>query len=133
MVSERGARSRFYLASAEGAPGLIEPRACVEVRRYPTGTQNGEHVLVKVDPPVTGQRYGLGATDLELLVLTPRLRGISWPPEPGQWVPVHIARVLGSLPLSGPLLASDIGELGWGEAYATREEADRAIARTTLR
>jgi hypothetical protein len=88
---------------------------------------------VRVDPPLVGQRYGLGDKSIEILLLTPRLKGIEWPPTPGHWVPVHIARPLRPLDEASLVEANAVYELGWGEAYATIDDAQKSIAQTALR
>jgi hypothetical protein len=47
----------FYLASSEGY-GLETPRRCYRLRRI-LGRSDDDYLIVKVDPPIIGQRYVL--------------------------------------------------------------------------
>lgn len=115
----------FFLASSEGY-GLEEPRACSRLQRIP-GRSGDDFLLVKVDPPITGQQYGLGAQDIDRLVLAVRHEGASlfsissWP------VFVHVARLLRCPREGDTLTTSDLEEIGWAEIYETEEDARRAI------
>jgi len=48
----------FYLASSEGYD-LEEPRRCFQIKRM-RGDFRDDYLLVRIDPPINGQKYGFG-------------------------------------------------------------------------
>ena len=82
----------FYLASTEGY-GLTPPRACYRIARL-RGNRSDDYLVVRVEPPLIGQKYGLGATDIEIVVLATRHKGESLFPITHFPVSVHVARLL---------------------------------------
>jgi len=55
-------------------------------------------MLVEVDPPFIGQKFGLGGKDLETIVLAPRLEGYSLFPVSKWPCPVHCVRIVKGAP-----------------------------------
>jgi len=112
----------FYLASTEGY-GLEEPRRCWRIKRL--ATQGRDHLLlVRIDPPLIGQKYGMGGRDIDLVLVATRHRGASlfsvdaWPAY------VHVARPLVDDPERRDRLeANELTSIGWGELYRTEEDA----------
>ena len=111
----------FYLASSEGY-GLDEPRRCYVLKQL--CDENGAvFLLVRVDPPIVGQRFGMGGRDLDQLVLAPRHAGDSlssvrrWP------VFVHVGRMLASIETLDVIRASDWESFAWAEIYETEAGA----------
>ena len=115
----------FYLASSEGY-GLEGPRRCYRIRRI-LGRGSDDYLLVKVDPPIIGQRYGLGGRDIDRVILATRHEGeslfsiSSWP------VFVHVARMLREPREGDSMTSEDLEEIGWAEIYRTEEDARRAV------
>ncbi len=60
----------FYLRLREGTD---EPRACWRKRRL-RGESRTDWMLVAIEPPIIGQRFGLGSQDVYLLLLATRFR-----------------------------------------------------------
>jgi hypothetical protein len=86
--------------------------------------QRSDCLLVKVDPPLIGQRYGLGASDIEKVVVATRHKGASLFPITGWPVFVHVARPLVDKPESRDrLLSNEIEAIAWAELYATEQAA----------
>ncbi len=114
----------FFLASSEGY-GLEVPRRCHRIRRI-RGRSGDDYLLVRVDPPIIGQRYGLGGQDIDRVVLATRHEGESlfsitaWP------VCVHVARMIREPEERDTMTREDLEEIGWAELYKTEDDARQA-------
>ena len=115
----------FFLASSEGY-GLEQPRRCYRLRRI-LGRSGDDYLLVKVDPPIVGQRYGLGGRDIDHVVLATRHKGESLFPVSSWPVFVHVARLLREPREGDTMTRDDLEEIGWAEIYETEEDAWRAV------
>jgi hypothetical protein len=115
----------FFLASSEGY-GLKEPRRSYRLRRI-AGRSGDDYLLVRVDPPISGQRYGLGAENIDRVVLATRHEGESLFPISSWPVFVHVARLLREPKHGDTLTREDLEEIGWAELYETEEAARKAI------
>lgn len=115
-------RPDFYIASTEGYE-MEEPHSCWAVKRMAM-EQGRDLLLTRIDPPLVGQKYGLGDRDVDLVLITPRHQGGSLFPI-NEWpLYVHVARPLVDDPRSRDDLRSDEMELiAWAELYRTEEEA----------
>jgi hypothetical protein len=115
----------FFLASSEGY-GLERPRRCYRLRRI-LGRTGDDYLLVKVAPPIIGQRYGLGGREIDRVILATRHEGESlfairsWP------VFVHVARLLREPREGDTMTRDDLESIGWAEIYKTEEDARRAV------
>lgn len=112
----------FYLASSEGY-GLESPRGCKRVKRMISTSQN-DLMLIEIDPPLIGQKYGLGGRDINHVIISPRHQGSSLFPI-SEWPTfVHVARPLIDNIENCDVLAENEFELiAWAEIYQTEEEA----------
>ena len=112
----------FYLASTEGYE-LDEPRRCWRVKRLKTDSRD-DLLLVRIDPPLIGQKYGLGGRDINLVLVAPRQQGGSLFPI-NEWpLYIHVARLLIENPEDRDALRSDEFEsIAWAELYRTEEDA----------
>ena len=81
----------FYLASSEGYD-MEEPRKCYKIKKL-NGIKN-DYLLIKIDPPIIGQKYGLGGKDIDKVLVFTRHVGASLFPINKWPVYVHIARLL---------------------------------------
>ena len=114
----------FYLTSSEGY-GLEEIRACFKARRLLASHPDG-YLLCEIDPPILGQGFGLGSRDIHQVVLASRHVGYSifniseWPSY------VHVAWLPTDVGEKFSLSAGDVTEIGWGELYKNRGDAERA-------
>lgn len=115
-------RPDFYLASSEGY-GLEEPRRCWRVRRAATDTRD-DLLLVKIDPPLLGQKYGQGNRDIDLVWMATRHQGASLFPV-NEWpVFVHVIRPLIADPEHRDTLRKDEYEsIAWAELYPSEQDA----------
>ena len=112
----------FYLASTEGYD-LEEPRKCWKVRRLST-TDRNDLLLIRVEPPLIGQTYGLGGRDIQYVIVATRHQGsalfpiMEWP------VYVHVVRLLVDLPdEKSELQATEFESIAWAELYKTEADA----------
>jgi hypothetical protein len=112
----------FYLASTEGY-GLEEPHRCWRLKRLAT-SQRDDLLLVRIDPPLPGQKYGLGNRDIEMVLVAPRHHGTSLFPIAAWPVYVHVARPLVEAPqLRQSLGSEELEEIAWAELYKTENDA----------
>ena len=89
-------------------------------------TEGHEYLWVKIDPPVSGQSYGLGEKDLTDILLLPHFQGDSLFPVNQFPLPVYVYTASDEnvfKDLRAP--ASTLKMAAWGEIYATREDAER--------
>lgn len=112
----------FYLASSEGYD-LESPRRAWRVKRLSTEGRD-DLLLLKVDPPLPGQKYGLGSHDVDMVLVATRHRGSSLFPI-NEWPTfVHVARPLVEHPELRDYLGSDEFEsIAWAELYRTESDA----------
>ena len=82
----------FYLASSEGYD-LEEPRRCWRIKRMTTETRK-DLLLIRIDPPLIGQKYGLGDRDIDVVLVAGRYKGESLFPIKKWPVFIHVARLL---------------------------------------
>ena len=112
----------FYLSSSEGY-GLEIPRRCWRVRRISTDSRD-DLLLLKIDPPLIGQKYGLGSHDIDLILVATRYDGSSLFPI-NEWpVFVHVIRSLIDNPEQRNKLShGEFESIAWAEIYRTEEDA----------
>ena len=104
---------------------MEEPRRCWRLRRLRTDGRD-DLLLVRINPPLIGQKYGLGDLDIDRVVLAPRHRGASLFPVSEWPIYVHVARLTIELPEGHDSLRDEELELiAWAELYRTTEEARR--------
>lgn len=115
----------FFLASSEGY-GLERPRCCYRLRRI-AGRSGDDYLLVTVDPPIVGQRYGLGSEDIDRVVLATRHEEASLFPISSWPVFVHLARLMREPAEGDTLTIDDLEEIGWAEIYRTEKDAQAAV------
>jgi hypothetical protein len=115
----------FFLASTESY-NLQEPRE-VFILKILHGTYRDDFMLVKIEPPIIGQRYGLGGKDISEVVIVSRHESESllnikdWP------MSVHVARPLvDDLKKKNSLDEKEIELIAWAEIYKTEEDAMKA-------
>jgi hypothetical protein len=117
----------FYLASSEGY-GLDRPRACYCIRRLHGATRD-DYLLARLEPPLSGQPYGLGDRAITNVVIATRHVGASLFPIAEWPVAVHVARPLVADAERLELIADgDLEEIGWAELYPSRAAAENKSA-----
>jgi hypothetical protein len=110
----------FYLSSSEGYD-LEEPRRCWIVKRVRTTTRD-DLLLLRVDPPIIGQRYGLGGRDIDEVIVAPRHHGVSMFPVSEWPVYVHVARLIRD-EAHEPFQPGDLSIIAWAELHQTEVAA----------
>jgi len=108
----------FYLASSEGYD-LEIPRKCFVIKR--THSDRGDDfLLVSIDPPIIGQKHGLGDKDIDQIILATRHQGDSFFPIKNFPLPVHVARILIDNPQDKDFIHNyEMKLIAWAEIYNT--------------
>jgi hypothetical protein len=86
-------------------------------------------MVIRVDPPVIGQKYGLGAEDITELLIAPRLEGYTLYPVSPWPCYVYVFRILDEAIITSRVITRpDQGEMiAWAELYRSRKEADAQL------
>lgn len=112
----------FYLASSEGYE-LEEPRRCWRIKRLATNVRK-DLLLIRIDPPIIGQKYGLGDCDIDVVLVAPRYKEDSIFPINKWPVFVHVARLLIYNPQERSSLREDEFEpIAFAELYKSEQDA----------
>ena len=112
----------FFLASSEGYQ-LEKPRSCKRIKRVRSDTRD-DLLLIKVEPPLIGQPYGLGGRDIDTLLIAARHKGYSFFPIKEWPVFVHVARLLIENPEQREQIHdNEFESIAWAELYRTKEDA----------
>lgn len=115
-------RPDFYLASSEGYD-MAEPRRCWIIKRLTTDQRN-DLLLVRIDPPLIGQKYGLGGRDVDQVLMAARHQGASVFPVKEWPVFVHVARPLIENPQDRESLQDgEFESIAWAELYRSEQDA----------
>ncbi len=118
----------FFLTTAGEYSGLAEPRACWTIGRLKDAVRD-DYLLVEIEPPLSGQSFGLGAKDIAFLLLSTKLKGRSLFPITEWPCYVFVSRVLDEAVLKSlAFSAGQVEMIAWGFLYPTLEEAT-AVAR----
>lgn len=81
-------------------------------------------MLVRVEPPVIGQNYGLGSEDISHLILTAKYEGVSLFPIKEWPCHVYVSRILSDSVISAlKFTASQIEVIAWGIIFRNFDEA----------
>jgi len=114
----------FFLVSGEGYR-LEEPRSCKRIKRVRSDNRD-DLLLVRVEPPLIGQPYGLGGRDIDTLLIATRHKGDSLFPIREWPVFVHVARLLIENPVEREQIHdNEFESIAWAELYATEAAAKR--------
>ena len=83
-----------------------------------------DYLLITIDPPIIGQKYGLGGKDISEVIVATRYKGDNLFPITNWPLDVHVARLLDNIPESAvKLSSSQFAEIAWAELYPTEESA----------
>lgn len=111
----------FYLTSSEGYD-LETVKTCFKRKKLLGVNQDG-YMLFDITPPLVGQKYGLGGSDISMVILASRHKEHSifnikeWPAY------VHVARTLTeNIDLRFSVKDTDMELIGWGEIYPNQHE-----------
>jgi hypothetical protein len=110
----------FYLTTAGEYEPLSAPRACRQRDRFHDELRD-DYMLVDIDPPLPGQRFGLGGSDVTSLVFASRHRGQTLFPV-SEWPShVYVARVVDNEIPSADELCVQL--IAWGAIFRSLREA----------
>lgn len=116
----------FFLGSTEVDGDLARVRSCWRKGRLECPHGAG-CLAVTADPPIIGQPFGLGGSDITDIIVSPHYEGDSLFPITQYPVHVYIYRALRPEVFEGkPWSEDDIEMIAWGELYADAESARRA-------
>lgn len=114
----------FYLAS-NGYRDFEEPRRCVFVRRMSFG-QRTDGMLLEIEPPLIGQKYGLGARDIHLLIVAPRHVGVTIFPLSTSPLSVFVMRSLvEDVTARAHVDLNEVELIAWADLYLAKTEPAR--------
>lgn len=117
----------FYLSTAGEYKGLAVPRACrIEARL--SDKVRVDHLLVRIDPTLIGQEFGLGSRDIERLVLTVIFDGQALFPIREWPAHVYVSRILDeSVVATRTIESGQVQIIAWGTLFQTSAEATASI------
>jgi hypothetical protein len=131
----KGEPDFFLTAAAEMRPGedLARPRACWTEGRLRDQVRD-DYMLIRVDPPVIGQAYGLGNEDIAELIIAARWKGYTLFPVTEWGCSVYVMRILDeSISETSSFAAEQIEVIAWANIHRTREEAEAEVERSRRR
>jgi hypothetical protein len=113
----------FYLSTNREYEGLAAPRACYVKARLSDG-HHDDHLLVRIDPPLIGQPFGLGSRDIDQLLVSPKWQEITLCPVVHWPAPVYVARILDeSIAATKTIQRDQVEVIAWGLLFQTAENA----------
>jgi hypothetical protein len=113
---------RYFLSSLDSS--RFEPVRECELLKQLTFNTGKQCALVKLNPPVSGQDFNIGA-DVEAVVLANRSEGATLFPIDEYPCFVVIARLLRpGLEGGDPIASADLEVIGSGEIYRSRSAAE---------
>jgi hypothetical protein len=113
----------FFMSTAGEYEALTAPRACWEKTRLRDALRD-DHMLIRIEPVLDGQRFGLGATNVTQLVISARHRGQTLYPI-SEWPSfVYVARILDDAVVeSRRIIGGQVELIAWGMLFRARKEA----------
>jgi len=83
--------------------------------------------LIQIDPPLIGQSFGLGSSDTDELLISPRFEGSTLCPITEWPAHVYVARILDeSVRATKTVKSGQVQVIAWGLLFRTLEEAKAA-------
>lgn len=107
----------FYMFSSDSYSLADQPRSCFK-RKSLYGSLVDGYILCDIDPVLIGQSYGLGARDIDQVIIASRLEGMSLFPI-GEWPTyVYVFRpLIKNIELKTFIEQTDIELIAWAEIY----------------
>jgi hypothetical protein len=122
----QSSQPNFYLVSGERSDPQT-PTACWAERRL-RDSRRDDYMLVHIRPAIIGQKYGLGGSEIDRLVLSARLTGNTLYPIKEWPCHVYVMRILnGRILNSLSLDEGDVEMISWGTLHRTLDDAARAL------
>lgn len=119
----------FYMSTAGEYGPLAAPRSCWQLGRLRDDVHD-EYMLIKIEPPLNGQLFDLGATDIAQLIISPRHRGQTLYPVSEWPLFVYVARVKDQAVFkSYSFKPYQVELVAWGVLFRTSGEAFRHARR----
>ena len=119
----------FYLSTEMEYSGLASPRACYVEARVSDRLRD-DHLLIQIDPPLIGQSFGLGSSDIDELLISPRFEGSTLCPIKEWPAHVYVARIFDeSVRVTKTVKSGQVQVIAWGLLFRTLEEAKAASER----
>ena len=113
----------FFLTTAGDSVILENPRACWVESRLKDVTRD-DHALIKIEPELIGQNYGLGSRDIKSLILSARYENASIFQLKGWPVHVYVSRILDESIIRTLTFTRDqIEIIAWGMIFRGFDEA----------
>ena len=117
------AKPDFFLSAAGESEGLATPRACWKKARLKDQVRD-DHMLIEIEPPVIGQKYGLGGKDISHLILSARYEGASLFPVREWPCHVYVTRIVDDVVIEALVFTrSQVEIIACGMIFRTLEEA----------
>ena len=117
----------FYLTTAGESENLAVPRVCWVKGRLKDHVRD-DYMLIRIEPSLVGQGFGLGDKDIFDLIISTRFEGVSlfpiteWPSH------VYVARMLDEEIVKTLVIRRDQIELvAWGMLFKTLAEANAQV------
>lgn len=119
----------FFLSAAGEYEPLAAPRACWQRTRLRDDIRD-DHMLVQIEPVLSGQCFGLLETDIQYLIISSRHQGETLYPV-SEWPSfVYVARILDDTVFKTRVFTNRQVELiAWGTLFRVREEAENHARR----
>lgn len=115
----------MYLTTAGEYSLLSRPRRCTTLARL-RDDQRDDYMAVEIDPPLIGQPFGLGESDVRRLILATRHCGHTLFPVDEWPAYVYVARILDEAAIrTGVFRCEDVQMIAWGMLFQNYEEAER--------
>lgn len=113
----------FFLSAAGEHAELSNPRACWVKSRLKDDVRD-DYMLIEIEPPLIGQRYGLGGRDITHLIIATRHQGFTLFPITEWPSYVYIFRVLDETIIGETSFTpNQVEMIAWGMIYRMLDEA----------
>lgn len=118
-----------FHVSAEGENDeLRNPHACWRRQRLRDNVRD-DYLLVDIEPPILGQRYGLGSADITHLILATRHKGVTLFPVTEWPAHVYVFRLLDQALLKQTSFeAHQVEMIAWGIVFRSASELSNHTA-----
>lgn len=116
-----------FVLCTEGRDELSYPRACWRRKRLRDVFRN-DYLVVDIEPPIIGQRYGLGDKEITQLILATRHQGVTLFPVTEWPAHVYVCRILDDAILSQDVFEShQVEMITWGIIFRSLSDAGECV------
>lgn len=119
----------FYISSSEGHMDG-EARSCLVVKQINCAGRN-DCLLIKIDPPLRGEKYAMEASEIQMVIIAARLTGNSVI-SPSKWpVPVYVLHTnVDNVEKRIVINTQEYKVIAWAEIYKDKEQAPPSASYT---